>query len=201
MQFCQSLQGYTGLIWPKHGPAEEREHFAPTAHGGGVIVGGKVRQHPTLRGRLDLRRLPHVDLHEGALHPRGHCGRLAAVVLGRCDVDLGHRLWREQVRARQSQDCRRESWRPPRIGQGKFQRKSGPYRLTCGSLPHWPHCSRRNFLKPRVDRPRTTQPGRRSSSPQRPESGPFEGRQRVGTGLSVYGWVGWIADGSSAIRS
>ena len=65
-----------------------------------MIVDREVRHHPTVRGRIGLRPETYAGLPQGCLQPLGHRRRVAAVVLGRTDVDLRLQLRREQVGAR-----------------------------------------------------------------------------------------------------
>ena len=87
------------LMNSSQGPVEERQHLGPAALSGGMVVNREVWLHPAVRCGVGFRPVTHAGLRQGVLKSLCHLRRIAAVVRGSGNIDLGLQPRSQQVGA------------------------------------------------------------------------------------------------------
>ncbi len=85
------------LLNSSQGPLEARQHLGPAALSGGMVVNREVWLHPAVRCGVGFRPVTHAGLRHGVLKSLCHLSRIAAVVRGSGNIDLGPQPRSQQV--------------------------------------------------------------------------------------------------------
>ena len=80
-------------------PLKEGQHLAPAMFGGGLIVDREVRLHPAMRRGVGLGTIADVRVVQSVLETLRHGDRVATVVFGGGNVQLGFQIGRAGMRA------------------------------------------------------------------------------------------------------